>query len=118
MTVYADHPGGGAQITDSKVFVLNTVGERVGVEVPVGVEIGVLVGVSVWIGWWDGVEISTLSRVGYAAIEDVCPPSVNASSMLPRTIAIDNPAARKPRKTLLKPNNPSFTKFNLSLVSG
>ncbi len=81
------------------------------VDVPVGVFVDSSVGVLVCVGvlgggvvsCGSGVLISTLSMVGYEAISDDCPPSVKASSRLPRTITTEIPAANAPRKTLLLP---------------
>ena len=56
-----------------------------------------------------GVKMLTLSSVGNESIDDDRPPSVNVSSKLPSTIAIDRPAARTPRMTLLRPKIPFFT---------
>ena len=117
--VCGSHPSGGSHCSGSSAAIMTVVGVNVGRSVKVGVIAGgMAVGVAGGGVGGGEVIVSTLSRVGNESIVCDPPASVKASSMLPNTMVTDNPAARAPSITLLRPNIPPFTRGYLSLGVG
>jgi hypothetical protein len=117
LMVYGSQPAGESQISGCSEDASADTGS-------VAVEVKIIVGAvvdSTMVGEGSGavgVKMLTLSSIGNESIEVERPASVNASRKLPRTIAIDRPAASPPRMTLLRPKIPFFTQVTPSLEAG